>query len=83
MLPYTCGGCNNGWGGYRTAHCASCHETFSGVTVFDEHRKDGICQLPEKVGMKYNRRGTGENAYRVWGYPMDDETREQFARRRS
>lgn len=28
------------------AHCTVCHETFGGVTGFDNHRKDGWCHNP-------------------------------------
>jgi hypothetical protein len=26
-------------------HCGACHETFSGITLFDRHRRDGKCLL--------------------------------------
>lgn len=38
----------------RQSHCGSCHKTFSGLTVFDDHRKDGACVdigLTEKNGI--------------------------------
>lgn len=33
------------------AHCSVCHETFSRVSNFDRHRKDGWCQDPTTVGL--------------------------------
>ena len=35
---HTCPRCPNHWGGLKTAHCAACHETFTGLTAFDKHR---------------------------------------------
>lgn len=35
------------------AHCAVCHQTFGGVSGFDEHRVDGTCRDPEVLGMTY------------------------------
>lgn len=42
--PHSCGGCDARWGGFRIAHCAACHRTFSTPANFDRHRagsKDG------------------------------------------
>lgn len=39
--PFTCGGCDNTWTGQTFCHCKGCHRTFSGLGVFDEHRKGG------------------------------------------
>jgi hypothetical protein len=40
--------------GNRTGHCAKCHETFEGITVFDKHQRmneDGsvTCRNPADV----------------------------------
>lgn len=34
------GACGKGWKqrGNRTGHCAKCHETFEGITLFDWHQ---------------------------------------------
>ncbi len=46
--------------GYRSrAHCAVCHNTFTGVWAFDQHRVGGQCKLPGKL---INRNG-------IWGNP--------------
>lgn len=79
-LPYSCAGCTRRWGGFRTAHCAACHTTFSTVYNFDEHRKGGVCNLPERVGLKWTMRGHGGNEYQVWGRPMDDDARARMER---
>ena len=44
----SCGGCDNRWSGVSRAHCAACHRTFGGATLFDAHRRDG-CLDPETI----------------------------------
>jgi hypothetical protein len=34
----TCARCLARWGGLKTAHCNTCHETFTVVAAFDRHR---------------------------------------------
>lgn len=46
------GACGKTWDqkGNRSGHCGgTCHETFYGVTVFDKHRKDGVCLDPREL----------------------------------
>jgi hypothetical protein len=38
-------------GGLARAHCGVCHETFSRVSNFDQHRVAGQCVAPESVGL--------------------------------
>lgn len=49
-VTYTCGGCDNRWGGVSRAHCSGCHRTFTGAATFDQHRRDikgvGTCIDP-------------------------------------
>lgn len=54
------------WTGTSPAHCgaALCHCTFTGVTVFDRHRRGGYCLDPVGLGMVRNERG-------LWGMPND------------
>lgn len=33
------------------AHCTVCHRTFSAVTHFDAHRRDGWCLDPRDLGL--------------------------------
>lgn len=33
------------------AHCSVCHNTMSGVTFFDAHRRDGRCVDPALLGL--------------------------------
>jgi ribosomal protein L34E len=60
--------------GNRTGHCAKCHETFEGISLFDAHQtvKDGktICKDPrtEAIGGKTLRQVDG--AWR--GAPIGD-----------
>jgi hypothetical protein len=64
-LPHGCGGCDTRWGGFRTAHCGACHETFTTPANFDLHRagsKDkrhdqGECSDPATRGLVINERG--------------------------
>lgn len=39
------GWCGKTWTqrGNSTSHCAECHQTFSTLSLFDKHRKDGAC----------------------------------------
>ena len=48
--PHSCR-CGRRWTGFDTAHCVSCHATFTSVTGFDKHRKDGECINPPEVGL--------------------------------
>jgi hypothetical protein len=55
-VTYTCGGCDNRWGGVSRAHCSGCHRTFAGVDLFDRHRRDirgvGTCIDPATLTTK-------------------------------
>lgn len=46
----TCSGCDATWTALGAAHCAGCHQTFSGLTLFDRHRsivgEHGRCYIP-------------------------------------
>lgn len=46
------------------ALCTVCHELFSGITNFDDHRKDGWCLAPLSIGLELKTAG-------VWGRTMD------------
>lgn len=58
------------------AHCGVCHVTFSGVTLFDEHRsipvieegkkklrKSGKCRAPQVMGLVEHNGVWGNQAY--------------------
>jgi hypothetical protein len=53
MTEIRCGGCPATWTAPGAAHCAACHRTFSGVSLFDLHRSQygerGSCQDPGDV----------------------------------
>jgi hypothetical protein len=40
--------CGKSWKqrGNRTGHCSACHHTFEGITLFDMHRRGGVCADP-------------------------------------
>lgn len=67
--------CGARWSGSRTAHCAGeCHRTFTGVTTFDAHRRNGRCLPPDLPAPD----GPGlvivpGRAYEVWGNVGDPE----------
>ena len=52
-LPYCCH-CGRRWGRLSEAHCAACHEQFSTVANFDQHRMKGECVWPAAL---YTRNG--------------------------
>lgn len=73
-LPHLHARCGARWSGSITAHCASCCETFTGVSTFDTHRDGrpgdnrypaGQCYYPGDCGLVLL---TGR-AYRCWGTP--------------
>jgi hypothetical protein len=39
------------------AHCAVCHLTWSGVSGFDRHRRNGRCLAPPEIGYADDGRG--------------------------
>ncbi|WP_024487196.1 MULTISPECIES: FDXHR family putative zinc-binding protein [Rhodococcus] len=43
--------CNAEWSGQSAAHCSACHNTFTGTTAFDQHRRGGECRTPEASGL--------------------------------
>lgn len=75
--PNTCGGCSAVWMAATYCHCGGCHETFSGVSLFDLHRSQegehGSCVDPEvlRIGgeeLTYDVKG-------VWHGPAMPEAR--------
>lgn len=75
----TCSGCPARWSGHRTAHCGSCHRTFSTVANFDRHRSPngphGACRFPGLVGLT-QRDG-------VWSMPTDPANVERLRKLRA
>lgn len=55
------------------AHCAVCHRTFSGVSYFDDHRRDGCCIDPTGLGL------TDDGG--LWSTPEGHERRRTDAAR--
>lgn len=52
--------CSKSWSGLNVSHCSACHETFSGVRLFDKHRvhygERGRCVDPATVTDLYGKR---------------------------
>lgn len=60
--------CGAHWTGDNRSHCSACHNTFGGVTTFDNHRygdfeKIRKCRLPEKLGLRLNEFGIWVSAF--------------------
>ena len=58
----------NGRGGM---HCRGCCLTLTGLTAFDKHQRGGVCADPADCGLVESRPG-------VWGFPIDDDSRERL-----
>lgn len=73
-----CVRCGAQWGGLKTAHCATCHQTFTTVANFDCHRAGSHsvdtrhCVPPLSVGLVHAGRD-----YPCWGQPGRTEEAEQ------
>jgi hypothetical protein len=67
----TCGTCDTTWTGLAPCHCGACHHTFSGISLFDLHRRGSVCADPSELLV-------GGDALRliggVWRAPAMDET---------
>lgn len=55
--------CGTRWSGKGVSHCGACCATFTGVTTFDLHRRNGKCLPPRAVGLVV----IPGRAYEVWG----------------
>lgn len=63
IVPWRPGCCDAGpFGGSKIAHCAACHETFSGIYAFDVHKLMDGCRKPEACGLI-------QSEDRVWHWP--------------
>ena len=53
MATHRCAGCDQTWTALNACHCGGCHETFSGIWLFDWHRtaigEHGSCVEPRNV----------------------------------
>ena len=65
-LPHEDTRCGARWSGYATAHCASCHRTFTAVGNFDKHRTRAGCADPASLGMALSTR-----IYDAWSLPTE------------
>lgn len=75
-MKHSCGGCTNTWTGIAMAHCASCHGSFSVVSNFDKHRRNGKCLDPAVVGLELRTNG----ATPTWAAPGDPDLNARFGR---
>ena len=72
MTLETHGACGRIWTqrGNRTSHCADCHQTFSTLTSFDDHRSGDwsarACATPIEL---YERDGLTRDPEGVWWTP--------------
>lgn len=64
-----CASCSAAWGGLKTGHCTSCHQTFTVIAAFEKHRtgsherEERHCLDPATVGLVDAGR-----AYPCWGF---------------
>lgn len=78
----TCSGCAAQWNASATAHCGSCHRSFSGVSLFDRHRyitqTSGGCIDPAELMSNGKRVAFLRDG--VWRYPelTDDQRVRMF-----
>lgn len=77
-MVITCVGRDETWTGTRPCHCGSCHETFSGLSLFDGHRstkggQHGSCLHPAVLRGYEFREG-------MWRSPemTDEQKRDAF-----
>ncbi|MEB3367392.1 FDXHR family putative zinc-binding protein [Saccharopolyspora mangrovi] len=49
MTEHTCSGCPATWKSVNRCHCSGCHRTFSGLGLFDRHRRYSKCVDPATV----------------------------------
>lgn len=61
------------------SHCTVCHQTFDGVTKFDNHRYEGRCVDPSWFGWEL-RHGYWSSKE---GHDKDDRTRDRLAATRA
>lgn len=59
-----CPRCDATWTGLAVCHCGACHRTFSGLTLFDAHRRGGKCADPAGVDLRV--------VDGIWRYPERD-----------
>lgn len=55
--------CGTRWSGKGVSHCGACCLTFTGVSTFDLHRRNGRCAPPVTIGLVL----VSGRAYDVWG----------------
>jgi ribosomal protein L34E len=76
-------GCGASWTGANVSHCGECHQTFTGVSSFDDHRAgkkphngkgfyrpSGHCYDPKDTGQSQNAKGN-------WGFPDKEKDVEE------
>lgn len=62
------GACGRWWTGAERSHCGGCHQTFTGMSAFERHRKGLRCNDPASVGLVARFRPYGV----LWGWPAPD-----------
>lgn len=78
-MTNTCGNCPQTWTGTKAAHCATCHETFTGPSHFDRHRHDGKCLEPAGIGLVLVERA----GWTAWGTEMDENWKRHLEQARA
>jgi hypothetical protein len=60
----TCSGCDSSWTALGLCHCSACHQSFSGLTLFDLHRVGGHCLHPS--ALTFQQLPLRQDAAGVW-----------------
>lgn len=69
MNTWTCPTCRKPIPNRTTyCHCAACHETFTGLTAFDEHRHDFACLDPATIEPRDNGHTFSRDHLGHWHY---------------
>lgn len=61
-----CPRCEATWTGLSVCHCSACHRTFSGIGLFDKHRRRDACVDPAEMP------GELRLVDEIWRYPERD-----------
>ena len=62
------GACRRWWTGAERSHASCCHETFSSLSAFEQHRKGGRCNNPADAGLVAREKPYGT----LWGWPAPE-----------
>lgn len=78
------GACGRSWKGSAAMHCSGCHETFSGLSLFDLHRTQntysGSCKDPKMMRIDRKKLRLVESVWHRPEDPMSSDARDRLKR---